>query len=186
MKLSGDILIMSPTASDKRGMTRWGRVALVVGLTIAFMATVYAGREMQWWLKQIVRTPPYTTIFIAAVARTALTAVWLLPLLIFPTLRDVGSLRFRSTWTVLLVLPFIVLNLAFFGRLPQGLSLLVPFILVWQGLATGVFEELVFRGYAFGSSPHTHPRLVVFTSAACFALAQLMGTPPNRPTRTLV
>ena len=37
-------------------------------------------------------------------------------------------------------------------------------------MATGIYEELVFRGYAFRRSPERQPRLVIITSAVCFAL----------------
>ena len=162
----------NPTDSEQPGMSAWGRVAFVIGLMLAFMATIYAAGELRSWLKQLVNGWP---MLVRAATETALIAVWALPLLIFPKLRDVGSLRLPWTWTVLLMLPGIVTNLVFFVRLPEGLTWRMPLILVWYGLAIGVLEELVFRGYAFRGSPQTHPRLVVLTSATCFALAHFLN-----------
>ena len=52
-------------------------------------------------------------------------------------------------------------------------------------MATGIFEELVFRGYAFRRSALSHPRLVIFTSATCFALMHFINL-TNQPLRTVL
>lgn len=164
---------MNPNMSADHATSILGRVALIVVLTVAMIATVYAGRWVEWWLKPILNTRPYTRVLAHALKNTAMLAVWLLPLLLFPKLRDIGSLRFAGTWTVFLGLPVLALNLFFFGRVGFPWPACVAF--VWAGMATGAFEELVFRGYAFRGSPQAHSRLIVFTSATCFALAHFMN-----------
>ena len=152
-----------------------GRVALIIGLTLAMVATAYAGGWFEWWLKHMLNTPPYTSVLTHALKKTAMLALWLLPMLVFPKLRDVGSFRLPRTSTVCLVLPVLALNLIFFGRVRLGHPWPLYVSFVWGGIATGVFEELVFRGYAFMRSPQTHPRLVVFTSAVCFAVMHFIN-----------
>ena len=112
---------------------------------------------------------------------------WIVPLLIFPCLRDVGSFRFPVSWTVLLILPVVILNWCFSMYflpiwMPWSLwlnfeshSIEVPrwFYFGSHAMAVGVFEELVIRGYAFRRVPRAHPRFVVLTSAFCFSLMHL-------------
>ena len=166
---------MCVTATGHHGLSVWGRVTLIIGLTLAMIATAYVGGWFEWWLKHILDTPPYTRVLAHALKKTAMLALWLLPMLVFPKLRDVGSFRLPRTWTVCLVLPVLALNLLFFGRVRLGHPWPLYVSFVWGGMATGVFEELVFRGYAFRTFQQTQTRLVVFTSAVCFALMHFIN-----------
>ena len=111
-----------------------------------------------------------------ALGQTALLLGTLLPSLFWKNLRDAGTLRLRWSWTVLLILPSALVNLAFFGgwsalrdSLPRSLCL------VWSGLATGAAEEWWFRGYMFHGRPEEHPRFVICASSFLFALTHLLN-----------
>ena len=111
-----------------------------------------------------------------ALGQTALLLAMLLPMLFWKNLRDVGTLRLHWSWTVLLILPSALLNLAFSGgwsalrdSLPRSLCL------IWAGLATGAVEEWWFRGYMFHDHPEMHPRFVICASSLLFALTHLLN-----------
>ena len=105
----------------------------------------------------------------------ALAALWwIVPLLFFASLRDVGSFRFPVSWTVLLIVPVVILNWCFsMYFLPVRTPWPVWLHFGSHSIMVGVFEELVFRGYAFRRVPLAHPRFVVLTSAFCFSLTHL-------------
>ena len=150
-------------------MTASKRVALIACLTLATWVTgapvaSFAPRLLRW-----VGNPAIEELLF----RIFILAVWLLPLLVLPPWRDIGTLRLKRTWTVFLVLPFAFVNVSGFGTIPHhGVMDVVSAIC--NGLLIGGFEELVFRGYAFRQSPGKHPRLVVFASALCFSLLHLL------------
>jgi len=170
---------MAPSA-----MSAWMRIALIAALGLAFSATIVASWPLTRWLKQVVNIPrsgfvSYDEIVAEMLSKTAVIVVWSLPLLVLPQLRDIGSFRLPRTWTPLLLLPILALNIYFFGRFPVPIPLLAHFLLVCDGMLPGFLEELVFRGYAFRRLPEAHPRLVVFSSAACFTLAHLVNVGTN-------
>lgn len=155
-------------------MTLSGRLALVFGLSLALIATDRAGGALDSWLRQLLAPSAYRLSLAHALRYTAECAVWLMPLLFFPKLRDVGSFRLPWSWTVLILVPALALNLVFYGRFPT-----IPWQpacgLVWMGLAIGVFEELVFRGYAFRNSPERQAGQVVIISAVLFMALHLLN-----------
>ena len=166
-------------------MSAWSRVALIAALSVAFAATILAGGQLEDWLMRVVKIPTssfvsYDEIVSQMLSRTALLAAWLLPLLVSPHLRDIGSFRLPRTWTPLLLFPIIALNVYFFGRFPFPIPLMAHLALACKGMLGGCFEELVFRGYAFRRFPEAHPRLMVLASAAFFTLVHLTNA-INRP-----
>ena len=164
-------------------MSNMQRVYLIVCLTLAMIATAYAGGYFEWWLKHVLSIPPYTLLVASGLKKTAMLVVWLAPLLVIPKLRDIGSFRLPLTWTLLLLLPVLALNLYFFCR--AEFSWPTRFAFAWIGMAAGIFEELVFRGYAFRRSSLSRPRLVIFTSATCFALMHFINL-TNQPLRAVL
>ena len=177
--------MVSGTGSAPRAMSAWGRVALVAALSVAFAATILAGGQLTDWLMRVVKIPTssyvsYDEIVSVMLTTIALIALWSLPLLVFPHLRDIGSFRLPWTWTPLLLVPILALNVYFFGRFPFPIPLLAHLSLVFRGMMGGVLEELVFRDYAFRRFPQAHPRLVVLTSAAFFVLVHLTNA-THRP-----
>ena len=161
-------------------MSALGRIALIAALGLAFAATLLASWPLTGWLKQVIKIPrsgyvSYDEIVAEMLSRTALIIVWSLPLLVLPQFRDIGSFRLPRTWTPLLLLPILALNIYFFGRFPVSIPLLAHFTLACDGVLPAVVEELVFRGYAFRRLPGAHPRLVVLTSTACFTLVHLLN-----------
>ena len=170
----------SGAASIPRAMSAWSRVALIAALSMAFVVTLRASWPLTGWLMRVVKIPTssyvsYDEIVAEMLSRTALIAMWSLPLLVFPHLRDIGSFRLPRTWTPLLLFPFLALNVCFFGRFPVPIPLLAHLTLACEGMLPGVLEELVFRGYAFRRFPEAHPRLVVLASAACFTLVHFVN-----------
>lgn len=156
-------------------MSAWGRILLVAGLTLATASFVYLSKyPMAWaWTKFKIRDPDTVYSF----TRTAMTVTWCLPLLIFPRLRDVGSMRFPWTWTILLFLPALALVWSFTGLPSRVLEFgwLAVLGSIWYQFMVAVAEEVVFRGYAFCRVPQAHPRLVVVATAVGFAAVHLVN-----------
>ncbi len=140
---------------------------MIVVLSIGCLATL---RAINYLLGAILNVPAQVGIPLIPVIATI---AWSVPLIAVRSLRDIGTFRLPLSWSVLLLLPIVVLNWVF--SLYFAIPMLLPW-LAWKsgyGVATGVFEELVCRGYAFRRVPETHPRLVVLASAFCFALVHL-------------
>lgn len=161
-------------------MNARSRVALIAVLSLAAAAIALASGQLTDQLMSVIRIPTtsyvsYDEIVAEMIGRVASLAVWLLPLVIFPSLRDIGSFRLTRTWTPLLFLPILGLNIYYFGRFPFPIPLLAHFALAFNGVVPAVVEELVFRGYAFRWLPESHPRLVVLTSTAAFTLIHLVN-----------
>ena len=119
--------MVSGASSAPRAMSAWDRVALIAVLTVAFAATIYGGQQLTGWLMRVVKIPTssivsYDEIVAEMLSRTALIAVWSLPLLVSPHLRDIGSFRLPRTWTPLLLFPVLALNVYFFGRFPVPMA----------------------------------------------------------------
>jgi membrane protease YdiL (CAAX protease family) len=146
-------------------------VALIIGLSLGAIATLVGVEWLQEWITWNAR--PNIVELVEAVKKTAAAAIWLLPWLTVRRMRDIGSFRLPRTWTVFLGMPIMVLSLVFLD--PQRLRFPWAAYVTWEAMATGVFEELVFRGYAFRHSPQTHPRVVIFTSAICFTLLHFLN-----------
>jgi len=178
----------SACPKSPRPMTRLGRMGMIVILSLLCAATLRANTYLLGGIFGVSKAIGYPLVpFLAAVW-------WIAPLLIFPALRDVGSLRFPISWTVLLAMPFVIVNWCF-----SVYWLPIPLPVLWlssgsysmeipawlcsgsHAVATGVFEELVFRGYAFRRMPLSHPRFVVLTSAVCFSLSHLPWLFQGRP-----
>lgn len=154
--------------SDSHPMTRLRRVAMIVVLSLLCTVTL---RTNTYLLGSVLGIPAAIGI---PLVPTLATVWWMVPLLIFPFLRDIGSFRFAMSWTVLLIMPVLILNWCFsmyFLPIPTPWPVWLHF--GSHAVAVGVFEELVFRGYAFRRSPLAHPRFVVLTSALCFSLTHL-------------
>ena len=161
-------------------MSALGRITLIAVLGVTLAATMLASWPLTGWLKQVVKIPTssyvsYDEIVAEMLSRTAVIVVWSLPLWVLPQFREIGSFRLPRTWTPLLVLPILALNVYFFGRFPVSIPLLAHFTLACEAVLPAVVEELVFRGYAFRRFPKAHPRLVVLTSSACFTLVHLVN-----------
>ena len=158
-------------------MSDCGRVSLIVALSLGSLVTI---RGSNFLLGSVLALPAEVGIPLVPVIASL---GWLAPLLFFPSLRDVGSFRLRRTWTVWLILPVVALNWTFsmFFVSPVWLPWNTWLFWVGKGMATGVFEELIIRGYAFRRLPHVHPRLVVITSAFCFSLIHAAWLLDGRP-----
>ena len=180
-QLPEGVPLESGAASFPRAMSPWSRVALIAALSLAFVVTLRASWPLlTGWLMRVVKIPTssyvsYDEIVAEMLSRTALIVVWSLSLLVLPQLRDIGSFRLPRTWTPLLLLPILALNIFFFGRFPVPIPLLAHLTIAFNQMSVGILEELVFRGYAFRRVPEAHPRLVVLTSAACFTLVHLVN-----------
>jgi membrane protease YdiL (CAAX protease family) len=144
-----------------------------LALSLAALATI---RGSNYLLGAVLNIHPQWGIPLIPVVAAFL---WIAPLVVFATLRDVGSFRLRPTWAVCLLLPVVAFKGGFtiYAAWPMvlpwtaWLQVLGKFVV--PAMATGVFEEVIFRGYAFRRLPQTHPRLVVVTTALCFSLAHL-------------
>lgn len=154
-------------------MTNFRRVTWVVGLTLLAITTEAAVGWGGRWLKQVFNQTTHIKPLVGALKDTVQVGMWLLPLLFIPRLRDIGSLRLSWSSTIVLLLPPIALNLLFFGPTAPEHDQILYIYWVWGAMATGVFEELVFRGYAFRNGPEMQPPLVILASATCFALIHL-------------
>ena len=151
-----------------RPMTRLFRVGMIVVLSLLCTVTL---RTNTYLLGSVLGIPAAIGIPLVP----ALAALWwIVPLLFFASLRDVGSFRFPVSWTVLLIVPVVILNWCFsMYFLPVRTPWPVWLHFGSHSIMVGVFEELVFRGYAFRRVPLAHPRFVVLTSAFCFSLTHL-------------
>ena len=155
----------SPTAAAL------SRVALVAVLTLAVIGTLILDPYLRRWVATLIGNP----VLADAASWIVRLAVWLLPLALGRRFWDIGTLRLPSTWTVLLVLPYLLLNVLFFRGFPEG-HLWVQCFLV--GMAIGTWEELIFRGYAL-SRCEVHPRFALCVSALGFAFLHLGHAPAN-------
>jgi membrane protease YdiL (CAAX protease family) len=164
-------------------MSNAQRVHLIVCLTLAMIATTHVGGLFESWLKHVLRGSPYSLLAADGIAGAAMIVVWLLPLLVAPNLRDIGSLRLPVTWTLLLVLPDLLLNVYFFSR--TDYTWLTRVMCVWTGMQVGIFEELVFRGYAFRQATRSRPRSLILISATCFGLMHLINL-THQPARQVL
>jgi membrane protease YdiL (CAAX protease family) len=183
-------------------MTAQRRLGLVAILSLAFMVTMtcrsiveqLAGDVLReefpgHWFSQpgspgagssIINNQPLVA---QALGRAVMLALWLWPLCFWQGLRDLGTLRLPRSATVFLVLPYPLLALCFFGGWPAAPVWPKVICMAWIGMAIGVVEELVYRGFAFRRSPQTHPRLVVLLSALFFSaqhLWHLAVVPPGQ------
>jgi membrane protease YdiL (CAAX protease family) len=205
-------LIQSPS---QPGLTIRRRIILNVGLALAVIATIALFVWPKHWLLDALGTPEARSVLSRvlgglidfddprlhssirdlahAINKTAMLVAWLVPLWFFPKSRDIGSFRFPRTWTLLLGLPGAVNNLfgyniLFYGfptKLHMAVPWSLPVIIIWDALAVGIFEELIFRGYAFRHHPETHPRAAILISAACFALMHLVNLTHRPPALVL-
>ena len=156
-------------------MSAWDRILLVAGLALAMALLVHLSKyPMAWAWRTFKISDPDAVYFFT---RTAMTAICCLPLLIFPRLRDVGSMEFPWTWTTLLFLPALALVWSFTGLPSRVLEFgwLAALGTVWYQFMVALAEEVVFRGYAFCRIPQEHPRLVVLATAAGFASSHLVN-----------
>ncbi len=141
------------------------RVGLVVLLMLAVIATILADPFLRRSLAGWIGDP----LLLDAVAWMVRLGVWCVPLLWCRRFRQVGSLRLRKSWTVFLVLPYLLLNAIFFRGFPEGHSWVQA---VGVGMAVGAWEELGFRGYAL-SRCAAHPRFAICVSSLGFAFLHL-------------
>jgi membrane protease YdiL (CAAX protease family) len=146
-------------------MNALARVSLVVLLTLAVIVTMSVDPLLRRYLASWIGNP----LVVDLAGWGVRFAVWLIPLLLWPRFWDVGSLRLPRTWTIFLVLPYLLPNLLSFHGFPQNFSWLQN---LWVGMAIGAWEELVFRGYALTRCA-THPRLAIFLSSLAFAFMHL-------------
>jgi membrane protease YdiL (CAAX protease family) len=81
-------------------------------------------------------------------------------------------ISFQWTWTVLLAVPFLLLNVV--SRDPSNLAHGIPLLmLVLIYLGVGLYEELFFRGFAFLGGGLNHPRYTVLFTSFVFSLVHL-------------
>lgn len=92
------------------------RVFLVVLLTLATVATIAVDPFLRRSLAAWIANP----LVVDLAAWGVRFAVWLTPLLLSRNFWDVGSLRLPWTWTVFLVLPYLLPNLLFFRGFPEN------------------------------------------------------------------
>lgn len=81
---------------------------------------------------------------------------------------------FRPTWLLLLVLPFPIVNAAFF-RTPEGLSMISIAVYFLGSGMSGVNEEIFLRGFGFGRDSKAVPRFTVVVNALVFGLLHLLN-----------
>ena len=163
------------TAARRSGVLLLLTAAVVLEATATGYETWILGPRLDALLPgRWLETSGHELVF--ALGQTALLLGTLLPMLFWKNLRDIGTLRLPWSWTLLLILPSALVNLAFFGgssalhdSLPRSLCL------IWAGLATGAAEEWWYRGYMFHDHPEEHPRFVICASSLLFALTHLVN-----------
>lgn len=138
------------------------RLALVALLVLATGTTLTFDPHLRRWLAARIQNP----ILVDVLAWTLRISLWLLPCLLPRIRAQIGSLSLRWTWTALLALPWILVNFACFRGYPDGFPWMQA---VFVGMMLGLWEELIFRGYAL-LRHEIHPRLAIVISAAGFAL----------------
>ncbi|MGV3531562.1 MAG: CPBP family intramembrane glutamic endopeptidase [Chthoniobacteraceae bacterium] len=151
-------------------MSGLGRVAMIVLLALGCLGTL---RACTYLLGTVLNVPEKIGLPLVPVVAAL---IWTVPLFFSPALRaGFGSLRLPLSWTVLLLLPVVALNWTFsmYFAAPVWLPPALCLFLGSHAFAAGVYEELMFRGYAYCKVPEAHPRLVVLASSFCFALAHL-------------
>jgi membrane protease YdiL (CAAX protease family) len=91
-----------------------------------------------------------------------------------PKLRRLFPIRLTWTWISLIPLSAVFLNLAFVTH-PQciGSGFQIATLII-GGFATGLQEELFFRGFAFFRAGEPKPRDTVFLTTICFSLMHLL------------
>ncbi len=91
-------------------------------------------------------------------SRSVWLAVECLPLLVWRSWRDVGSLRLRRSWTVLVPMLGVALNLMKFSGWPPGPHPWAHTVdILWYTLMIAANEEVILRGYTFHNHPQSTP-----------------------------
>ena len=105
--------------------------------------------------------------------------VLLLPLaaayMLSPKLRRLLPIRLKWSWVSLIPLCMLFFNLAFLTN-PDGIAIGFPMAsVIIAGFATGLKEEVFFRGFAFIRNGEPTPRDTVFLTTICFSLMHLLN-----------
>lgn len=151
-------------------MNARGRIGTVLLVLLAYALTLRVGQIFRVWLAPALESACLArsvSVFVFAV-------LWMLPFL-HPRLRGNTRLHnFRPTWVLLLALPYPLMNVMFSHIPLADRSWEETACLVWFALSIGLFEELLFRGYAL-LRPESHPRFAILVSSVAFALVHWLG-----------
>lgn len=147
-------------ASHTRAIVQ--RIALVALLVAATAITYILDPHLRQWLAARIQNP----YLVDALAWTLRLALWLLPCWLLKRRGQLGSIALRWTPTAFLILPWILVNFAYFRGYRDDFPWMQA---VSVGIMLGIWEELIFRGYAL-IRHQAHPRLAIVLSALGFAL----------------
>lgn len=140
----------------------WKITLIVLAATVGGIAWDISGDVLGSILKHLVN-PNF-----AALSELFLIIVLVAALSFRRSWRARFSFRFQWTWTVLLVLPFLLWNAL--DRDPSNLAIGIPLLmLVLVNFGVGLQEELFFRGFAFLGGGLNHPRYTVFMTSFLFS-----------------
>lgn len=140
----------------------WKITLVVLAATVGGIAWDIGGDVLGSILKQLVNPQ------IASLSELFLIIVLVAALSFRRSWRRRFSFRFHWTWTLLLVLPFLLWNAV--NRDPSNLALGIPLLmLVLVNFGVGLQEELFFRGFAFLGGGLNHPRYTVFMTSFLFS-----------------
>lgn len=145
------------------------RVAFVIILVGSTIATLVADPYLRRWAARVIANP----LLVDATCWAVRLTVWALPVLVWRRFLRIGSFRLPPTRTVFLVLPYLLLNVAFFRGFPAGYPVAH---MLCVALAVATWEELAFRGYALAHW-EVHPPLAILVSALGFTFLH-WGFPP--------
>ena len=138
------------------------RLALVALLVLATGTTLTLDPHVRRWLAARIENP----ILVDVLAWTLRISLWLLPCLLPRIRAQIGNLALRWTRTAFLIIPWALVNFACFRGYPDDFSWMQA---VFVSMMLGIWEELLFRGYAL-IRYEIHPRLAIVISALGFAL----------------
>jgi len=136
------------------------RFLLVLLIVIAAIVTLMADQQARALFRGS------NEVLVDVTAWALRIGIWLLPWLIWPGHWDLGSLKPRWSWTILLMVLWLLPNLLFRDSNANGLSLSRA---LFVGMCIGIWEEIVFRGYALSGCETNRPRLAILLSALGFA-----------------
>lgn len=122
---------------------------------------------------------------------TPLLALLLVALICsIPLLRPIFALSWKTDWTMIIPILFVLNNLAFicasFWRAHPHNSIFAIVQYAIYGAATGLIEEVCFRGIAFLGDPALQPKVAVATSTVAFVAIHLVGIALGFPLQRIV